>query len=157
MVQHREFSLVLCDSQEGWRGRVDGRKAQEGGNICINSVQFTQSCPTLRPHGLQHGKLPCPSPTPRASQTRVHQVSDAMQPFHRLSSPSPPAFNLSQHQGLCQWVSSLHQVAKVLEFQLQYQSFQWKFRTDFLMEIRWTDWVSLQSKGLSRVFSNTTV
>ena len=51
-----------------------------------------------------------------------------------LSSPSPPAFNLSQHQGLFQWVGSSHQVAKVLEFQLQHQSFQWIFRTDFLSD-----------------------
>ena len=66
------------------------------------------------------------------AQTHVHQVGDAIQPSHPLSSPSRPAFNLSQHQGLFQWVSSLHQVAKVLEFQLQHQSFQWIFRTDFL-------------------------
>ena len=65
-------------------------------------------------------------------QTHVHRVSDAIQPSHPLSSPSPPAFNLSQHQRLFQWVSSLHQVAKVLEFQLQHQSFQWIFRTGFL-------------------------
>ena len=66
------------------------------------------------------------------AQTHVHRGGDAIQPSHPLSSPSPPAFNLSQHQGLFQWVSSLHQVAKVLEFQLQHQSFQWIFRTDFL-------------------------
>ena len=58
------------------------------------------------------------------TQTHVHWVGDAMQPSHPLLSPSPPAFNLSQHQGLFKWVSSSHQVAKVLEFQLQYQSFQ---------------------------------
>jgi len=58
------------------------------------------------------------------TQTHVHQVGDAIQPSHPLSSPSPPAFNLSQHQSLFQRVSSLHQVAKVLAFQLQYQSFQ---------------------------------
>ena len=57
-------------------------------------------------------------------QTQVHRVGDAIQPSHPLMSPSPPAFNLSQHQGLFTWVSSLHQVAKVLEFQLQHQSFQ---------------------------------
>ena len=62
----------------------------------------------------------------------VHRVGDAIQPSHPLSSPSPPAFNLSQHQGLFQWVSSLHHVVKVLELQLQHQSFQWIFRTDFL-------------------------
>ena len=64
------------------------------------------------------------------AQTHVHRVSDAIQPSHPLSSPSP-AFNLSQHQGLFQWVSSSHEVAKALEFQLQHQSFQWIFRTDF--------------------------
>ena len=66
------------------------------------------------------------------TQTHVHRVSDAIQPSHPLSSPSPPTFNLSQHQGLFQWVSSSHQVAKVLEFQLQHQSCQWIFRTDSL-------------------------
>ena len=59
------------------------------------------------------------------TQTHVHWVGDAIQPSHPLLSPSPPALNLSQHQGLFQWVSSLHQVAKVLEFQLQHQSFEW--------------------------------
>ena len=65
------------------------------------------------------------------AQTHVHRVGDAIQPSHPLSSPSPPAFNLFQHQGLFKWVSSLNQVAKVLEFQLQHQSFQWIFRADF--------------------------
>ena len=69
---------------------------------------------------------------PKLAQTHVHQVGNAIQPSHPLSSPSPPAFSLSQHQGLFQWVSSSHQVAKVLELQLQYQSFQLMFRTDFL-------------------------
>ena len=68
------------------------------------------------------------------AQTHANQVGDALQPSHPLSSPSPPAFNLSQHQGLFQWVSSLHQVAKILQFQLYHQSFQWMFRTDFLYD-----------------------
>ena len=66
------------------------------------------------------------------AQTHVYWVSDAIQPSHPLSSPSPPAFNLSQQQGLFQWVSSLHQVAKVSELQLQHQSLQWTPRTDLL-------------------------
>ena len=66
------------------------------------------------------------------AQTHVHRVGDAIQPPHPLLSPSLPAFNLSKPQGLFQGVSSLHQVAKVLKFQLQHQSFQWIFRTDFL-------------------------
>ena len=69
---------------------------------------------------------------PELAQTHVHRVSDAIQPSHPLSSPSPPAFSLSQHQSLFHWVSSLHQVAKVLELQLQHPSFQGIFRTDFL-------------------------
>ena len=69
---------------------------------------------------------------PKLAQTHVHWVGDAIQPSHPLLSSSPPAFSLSQHQGLFQWDSSSHQVAKVLEFQLQHQSFQWIFRTDFL-------------------------
>ena len=68
------------------------------------------------------------------TQTHVHCVSGAVQPSHPLSSPSPPAFSLSQHQGLFQWVISLHQVTKILAFQLQHQSFQWIFRTDFLYD-----------------------
>ena len=75
--------------------------------------------------------LPVYHQLPEFTQTHVHWVSHAIQPSHPLSSPFPPAFNLSQHQGLFKWVSSLHQVAKVLEFQLQHQSFQWIFRTDF--------------------------
>ena len=66
------------------------------------------------------------------AQPHVHRVSDAIQSFHPLSSPSPPVFNLPQHQSLFQRVSSLYQVAKVLEFQLQHQSFQWIFSIDFL-------------------------
>ena len=71
------------------------------------------------------------------TQTHVHWVGDAIQPSHPLSSPSPPAFNLSQHQGLFKWVSSSHQVAKVLEFQLQHQSFQWIFRTLISFRMDW--------------------
>ena len=77
------------------------------------------------------------------AQTHVHRVSDAIQPSHPLSSPSPPAFNLSQHQGLFQGVSFSHQVAKVLEFQIQHQSFQWMFRTD-LVRIDWLDLLAVQ-------------
>ena len=87
---------------------------------------------SLQPHGLQHTSFPRPSPSPRVVQSHVHRVSDAIQPSHPLSSPSPSAFSLSQHQSLFKWVSSSHQMAKVLEFQLQHQSFQWIFRTDFL-------------------------
>ena len=78
-----------------------------------------------QPHGLQHTRLRCPSQTPGACSNSCPLGSDAIQPSHPLSSPSPPAFNLSQHQVLFQWVSSSHQVARELELQLQQQSFQW--------------------------------
>ena len=99
----------------------------------FSSVQ-SLSCVLLHPHGLQHARLPVCHQLPEITQTHVHWVSDAIQPSHLLSSPSPPAFKLSQHQGLFKWVSSSHQMAKVLEFQLQHQSFQWIFRTDFLKD-----------------------
>ena len=75
---------------------------------------------------------------PELVQTHVHWFGDAIQPSCPLSSPSPPTFNLSQHQGLFQWVGSSHQVVKVLELQLQHQSSQWIFRTDFLCD--WLVW-----------------
>ena len=100
------------------------------------SVQFnsvTQSCLTLcDPMDCSTPGFPVHHQFPELAQIHVHWVSDANQPSHPLSSPSPPAFNLSQHQGLFQWVSSSHQVAKVLELQLQHQSFQWTPRTDLL-------------------------
>ena len=95
---------------------------------CFSSVQFSshaQSCPTIcdRMNRSTPG-FPVHDQLLESTQTHVHWVGDAVQPSHPLSSPSPPAFSLSQHQGLFQWVSSSHQVAKVLEFQLQHQSFQ---------------------------------
>ena len=69
---------------------------------------------------------------PQLTHTHVHQVGDAIQPSHPLSPSSPPALNLTQHQGTFQWVGFWHQVAKVLEFPFQHQSFQWIFRVDFL-------------------------
>ena len=80
--------------------------------------QFSHSImsDSLQTHRLQHARPPCPSPIPGVAQTHVHWVGDAIQPSHPQSSPYPPAFNLSQHQGLFKWVSSPHQVAKVLEF-----------------------------------------
>ena len=99
-----------------------------------SSIQFSLSVvsDSLRPHGLQHARPPCPSPTPGACWNSYPLSQWSIQLSHSLLSPSPPAFNLSQHQGLFQWVSSSHQVAKVLEFQLQHQPFQWIFRTDLL-------------------------
>ena len=102
----------------------------------ILSVQFgsvTQLCPTLcDPMNHSTPGLPVHHQLPESTQTHVHQVGDAIQPSHPLSSPSPPALNLSQHQGFSKWVNSSHQVAKGLEFQLHHQSFQWTPRTDLL-------------------------
>ena len=102
----------------------------------FSSVQFSsvaQSCLTLcdlMNHCMPG--LPVQHELPESTQTHVHWVGDAIQPSHPLSSPFPPALNLSLHEGLFEWVSSPHQVAKVLEFQLQHQSFQWTPRTDLL-------------------------
>ena len=102
------------------------------------SVQFssvTQLGLTLcTPMNCSTPDLPVHHQLLESTQTHDHWVNDAIQPSHPLSSPSPPALNLSQHQGLFQWVSSSHEVAKVLEFQLQHQSFQWTPRTDLLQD-----------------------
>ena len=98
------------------------------------SVQFRQSVMaySLWPHELQHARPPCPSPKLEFTQTHAHRVGDAIQPSYPLSPPCPPAPSPSQHHGLFQWVNSSYEVAKVLEFQLQRQSFQWTPRTDLL-------------------------
>ena len=100
------------------------------------SIQFSsvaQSCLTLcNPINCSTPGLPVHHQLPESTPNHVHRVGDAIQPSHPLSSPSPPALNLSQHQGLFKWVSSSHQVTKVLEFQLQHQSFQWTPRNDLL-------------------------
>ena len=95
-------------------------------------TSVTQLCPTLcDPLDCIMPGFPVHHQIPELAQTLVHWIGDAIQPHHPLPSPSP-AFNLAQHQDLFWWVSSSHQVAKVLEFQLQHKSFQWIFRTDFL-------------------------
>ena len=122
-------------------------------------IQFSsvgQVCTTLcDPMDCSTPGLPVHHQLPELAQTHVHRVGDAIQPSHPLSSPSPPAFNLSQHQGIFQWVSSSHQVGKVFKIHLQHQSFQWIFKG--LISLGLIGLISLQSKGLSRVFSNTTV
>ena len=121
-------------------------------------VQFssvTQSCLTLwdpmdcSPPGFSvyHQLL-------ELAQTHVHQVSDASQPSHPLSSPSPPVFNLSQHQGFSYWGSLLHQVDKVLEFQLQHQFFN-EYSGLISFRMNWLNLLAIQ--GTLKIFSNTTV
>ena len=105
-------------------------------SLCLVSVQFSpvaQSCLTLcDPMNRGTPGLPVHHQLLEFTQTHIHQVSDAIRPSHPLSSPSPPASNPSQNQGLFQWVNSSHDMAKVLEFQLQHQSFQRTPRADLL-------------------------
>ena len=121
----------ICISQRAVQNYSDSKKIIS----CCRSV--AQSCLTLcDPMDCNVPGFPVLHHLPQFVQSHVHWVSDAIQPSHPLSSPSPPAFNLSQYQSLFRWVDSLHQVAKVLE--LQHQSFQWIFRTDFLKD--WLIW-----------------
>ena len=125
---------------------IDKIKGRKHTLFIINDVRFTyfvaiqfssaaQSCLTLcDPMNCSTTGLPVYHQLPESTQTHVHWVSDAIQPSHPLSSPFPPALNLSQHRGLFKWVSSLHQVAKILEFQLQHQSFQWTPGTNLLYD-----------------------
>ena len=107
-------------------------------NMTISSVQFSHSVMSALCNLMNRSTpgLPVHHQQPELDQTHVHKIGDAIQPSCPLPSPSLPAFNLSQHQGLFQWVSSLHPVAKVLE--LQHQPFQWIFRVDFLWD--WLVW-----------------
>ena len=136
---------------EGWIGRIQRifRENTLYDNLMIDTLskptkcvpprvnpQFSsaaQSCLThYDPMNCSMPGLPVHHQLPESTQTHVHWVSDVIHPSHPLSSPPPPAPNPSQHQGLFKWVSSSHQVAKVVEFQLQHQSFQWTPRTDLL-------------------------
>ena len=107
----------------------------------FSSVQFssvTQSCLTLcDPLNRSTPGLPVHHQLPEFTQTHVHRVNDAIQPSHPLSSPSPSALNPSQHQSLFQWVNSLHEVAKVLEFQLQHHL---TMNTQDWSPSEWTGW-----------------
>ena len=122
-------------------GLLQARTLTGVGSLQLSSVAQSRltlcdSMDCSMPGFLVHHKLPEPA------ETRVYQVGDAIQPSHPQSSPSPPVFSLSQHQGLFQWVSSSHQVAKRLELQLQHQSFQWIFRISFRMD--WLDLLAVQ-------------
>ena len=134
------------------------------------AAKLLQSCPTLcDPMNRSTPGLPVHHQLPEATQTHVHQVGDAIQPSPPLSSPSPPALNLSQHQGLFKWVSSSHQVAKLLEFHLQHRSFQWTPGSDLLKDGRvgspWSprdsqesstpQFKSINSSALSLLYSPT--
>ena len=116
------------------------------------AAKSLQSCLTLcNSMDCSMSGLPVHHQLPQSTQTHVHWVSDAIQPSHLLLSPSPPALNPSQHQGLFKWVSSLHQVAKVLDCQLQRQSFQWTPRTDLFAEIKKETFQFIMKASISTV------
>ena len=124
---------------------------------CCCSV--AKSCPTLyNPMNCSTLGFPVLHHLPELAQIHVHQVGDAIQPSHPLSSPPPPALNLCQHQGLSQWVSSLYPknwLGQSIGVSASTSALPMNIQDWF--PLGWTGWISLQSKGLSRVFSNTTV
>ena len=129
------MNIIFCRMGTSVSGKICV-KSDGGFWFQFSSAQFSsvsQSCPTLcDPMNRSTTGLPVHHQLLQFTQTHVHRVSDAIRPSHLLSSPSPPTPSPSQHQGLFQWVSSLHEVDKVLEFQLQHQSFQWTPRTYLL-------------------------
>ena len=137
-------------------------------NLCLHIWQMinmilyfqfssvAQSCPTLcNPMNCSTPGLPVHHQLPEFTQTHVHRVSDAIQPSHPLSSPSPPAPNPSLHQSLFQWVNSLAWGGQSIGVSASASVLP--MNTQDWFPLGWTGWISLQSKGLSRVFSNSTV
>ena len=129
--------------------------------LLLSSVQFSPSVTSssLWPHELHSTPgLPVHHQFPESIQIHVHRVSDAIQPSHPLLSPSPPALNLSQHQGLFKWVSSFELTASSDQsIGVSASTSVLPMNTQNWSALGWTGWISLQSKRLSRVFSNTTV
>ena len=134
------LSLLQLSCLGYWEARY---KRQLAHYWCISSVQFATPWTAARQASLS------------ITQAHVYWVGDTIQPSHPQLSPSPPAFNLSQHQGLFQWVGSWHQVAKVLGSSASASVLPKNIQDLFPLEL--TGLISLQSKGLSRVFSSTTV
>ena len=131
--QHSKNNIIASGPNNSWQISL------------FHSV--SQLCLTLQPHGLQYARLPYPSLLLELTQTHVHWVSDAFRPSHSLSSPSPPAFNHSQHQDLCKWVSiGVSASTSVLPMNIQGP-----------FPLGWTGWISFPIQVLSRIFSNTTV
>ena len=133
LVSHfKKISKLWLRGREPVRILWNQSKKKRGNEI-VPFSSVSQLCLTLcNPMEYSIPGLPVYHQLLELAQTHVHWVSDAIQPSPSLSSPSPLALNLFQHQGLFKWVSSSHQVAKVLKLQLQHQPFQWIFRTDFL-------------------------
>ena len=153
----RKLKQGLCINLEGWAGEGNGREVQKGGDICISSVQFssfTVMSDSLPPHESQNTRPPCPSPTPGvhsnsspSSQLCHLAISSSVVPFfsYPQSLPASESFPMSQ---LFAWGGQSTGVSASASF-VPKKSQGWSSE--------WTGWISLQSKGLSRVFSNTTV
>jgi len=141
----RERSVVLAwRTAEKWMWKKNTEKSPSALQTTLLALfsSVAQLCLTLcNPMDCSMPGFHVLHQLPELAQTHVHQVGDAIQPPYPLSSPSLPAFNLSQHHDLFQWNISSHQVAKVLEFQYQHQSFQWIFRTDSFR----IDWFHLRA------------
>ena len=118
----------------------------------FGSVQLLSCADSLQPMDCSTPGFPVHHQLRELTQTHVHRVGDAIQQFHPLLSPSPPAFDLSQHQGLFQWISSLHQVVKVLGVSASASVLPVNIQEWF--SLGWTGWISLQSKGLSSVLQH---
>ena len=131
-ISYAFSTLCLLKKEKAKYMSLTDQKKRTPPRQCCCCCSLAKSCPTLcDPVDCSRPGFPVHHHLPEFAQIHVHWSSDALEPSHPLP-PSHFAFNLSQHQGLFQWVSSSHQVAKVLEFQLQHQSFQWIFRTEFL-------------------------
>ena len=144
-VAYKEQKFV-SHSSRGYKSeiRVPTQLSSDASHFLTQFSSVTQSCPTFcDPMDCSTPGFPVHLQLPELAQAHVHRVGDAIQPPHPLPSPSPPAFNLSQHQGLFQWVSSLHQVAKALKFQLQHQSSD-EYSGLISFKIDWFDLLAVQ-------------
>ena len=138
--KHNIFKVKACEMK---------LQVLEGRCSVVQFSSVVQSCLTLcDPMDCSMPALPVHHKLPELTYTYAHHIIDAIHPSHPLSSPSPPAFNLSQHQCLFIWVSSSHYVAKGLEFPASASVLPMNIQDSF--PLGWTGWISLQSKGLSR-------
>ena len=138
LMPHLSWKSKDSETDICWVLKSKGKQWKTEGKQELASIRFSlvvQSCPTVcDPRDSSKPGFPVHDKHLEPTQTHIHRVGDAIQLSHPLPSAAPPVFTLSQHQGLFQWVCSSHQVAKVLEFQLQHQSFQWIIRTDFFKD-----------------------
>ena len=147
IIQPQERGSSICDNMDKpWKHYAEENKSDSSVQL-LSRVRLCDSRNRSMPGFSVHHQLS------EFTQTHIHRVGDTIQPSHPLSSPSPPAPNPSQHQGLFQWVNSSHLIfigVSALASVLPMNTQEWS-------PLGWTGWISFQSKGLSRVFSNTTV